>query len=66
MNIGKHIDKKVCNIKRGVAFDFEGNIFLKINDYFDVNAVELKTGLLYHINPNQRVTIYDNAKVVLK
>lgn len=65
MKIKNHRTKNVASIKCGVAFDFAGDIFIKTRDYHDVNAVDLKTGFLFHINPDQEVTIYD-AKVVLE
>ena len=57
--------KKFCDIQRGEVFEFDGDIFIKAREYFDINAVEIKTGNLYNIGPSQDVIIYDNAKVVL-
>lgn len=56
---------KLCKISRGQVFEFDGNLYMRITDYYDVNAVALKTGCLFNIDIEQEVTLYDNAKVVL-
>ena len=61
--IGK--TRKFGDIARGELFEFNNDIFLKVRDYFDINAVEIKTGNLYNINPDQEVVIFNDAKVVL-
>lgn len=58
-------NKKFCEIQRGEVFEFDGDIFIKAREYFDINAIEVKTGNLYNINPSQDVIIYNDAKVVL-
>ena len=65
MIIEKHGTEKFSYLKHGAVFEFEGEIFLKITEYHEVNAVDLNTGCLYNISPDQAVIIFNEAKVVL-
>lgn len=66
MIIEKNGTKKLSCLKRGEVFEFNGDIFLKIREHHDINAVELATGNLYNISPEQEVIIFNEVKVVLK
>ena len=75
MIIDKRWIVKFKDVKPGQAFDYDGCIYIKaecsvvllkdIDGMPSINAVGLNNGSYTNMNPDDEVTVYDNAKVVL-